>query len=135
MNIASYAILIIYTVSIAGCAESKVQAPSSNASLNAVSPNSTQKKKKYYMQQHYDSWVKKEWEPATEEKTSAATAPKIDTQTDITSKTPHQDKNSADGTLQKYVDKWDRYLEKTEKEEKPAPSHVDQLEQMPAIGR
>jgi hypothetical protein len=36
-------------------------------------------------------------------------------------------------TLQRYVDKWGRYLEKKEKAS-TGPSHVEQLETMPVIG-
>lgn len=120
--------------------------PTQNDQLKTVSPTGGgDKKRKGYLQRSYDKWEKEEWEPKTRTEASqeAETAQKkrLTTPSSV-QKEQHapaaaQERNAPKGTtLQSYVDKWKRYLNKEEKEEKSdtKPSHVETLDAMPAIG-
>ena len=139
---------MVSLILLAGCgAHSDTGAPSSNASLNAISPSSVNKEKKGYLQESYDTWEKEEWEPNTREpeatkdakETSAAAAGAVVTSEDNQSApapTATRENNASDETftLQHYVDKWKRYNENTETNE-TAPSNAERLDAMPAIGK
>ncbi len=127
-------ILYIAVQFLTACAGNETAPPSSNTALESISPDGNDKQKKGYMQRHYDQWVTEEWEPATAGRTAADTdSPTPETSGD-TVKRDHLQKGDTDGTLQKYVDKWSFYLETQEKEHNRTPSHVRELETLPAIG-
>ena len=111
------------------------KSPSSNSALNAVSPNTH---KHGYLQNSYDRWEKEEWEPAMADEHHPSTpAPVEKTPETVPVTTPESSVQKDDNnfTLQHFYDKWNRYLEKEEKERDPTPSHVERLDTMPAIGK
>ena len=89
-------------------------------SLSACSSHSpsTQesKKQKGWMQEHLDSWLEEDWNPTTK---------KVEEKY-------HKDENQSSFTLQEYVDKAVVYCK-----EHPDTndSHIEQLNQLPVIGR
>jgi hypothetical protein len=130
--------------------------PSQNPQLNAITPSGKiEPEKKGFLQKSYETWEKEEWEPNTQadretetaEKPEPATdtAPepvkdvtvpesKTETETPETSKEAEEVNASKTFKLQYYIDKWGRYLDEKEKQ-KSGPSHTEELEQMPVIGK
>ncbi len=128
-------ILYITVQFLTACAGNETAPPSSNTALESISPDGNDKQKKGYMQRHYDQWVTEEWEPVTAEKADTDADLPASKTAEGTVKHDRIQKNDTDGTLQKYVDKWSFYLETTqEKEHNRTPSHVRELETLPAIG-
>lgn len=145
-NLSIYSINIVSLLLLTACSQSAGPSPTQNGQLKTVSPTGGgDKKRKGYLQRSYDKWEKEEWEPKTRTEASqeAETAQKkrLTTPSSV-QKEQHapaasQERNAPKGTtLQSYVDKWKRYLNKEEKEEKSdtKPSHVETLDAMPAIG-
>lgn len=127
-------ILYMSILFLTGCAGSGATPPSSNSALGAVSPNGVDKAEKGYMQRHYDTWIKEEWEPSAATKPNADSTPETTETLGQAVKIEKNRENTTDGTLQKYVDKWSHYLQTHENESDRAPSNVDRLDSMPAIG-
>ena len=98
--------------------------PSQNPALNAVSPSVTATSEgEGIMQKKLDPWVEEEWS-ATVEKNS-------------TIKELNEDEDRP-FTIQEYVDKAGVYLNEKEKQKAEGsqkPSHVQEMEHMPAIGK
>ncbi len=111
------------------------QSPSDNAALDTVSPHTY---KHGYLQNSYDRWEKEEWEPAMageHRSRTSETVVKSTTTVPVTTTESSAQKDDNNFTLQHFYDKWNRYLEKEEKERSPTPSHVERLDAMPAIGK
>jgi len=130
----------VSTLLIVGCANHEAVAPSQNASLRTVSPNTPSASEGGAMQRALDAWLKEEWSPLTKtsEVTTTTTTPdgKVITETKMM-EVPNTDINET-FTLQKYADKWKVYQENKEKMNagKPKdPSHIDMLNRMPLIGK
>ena len=135
-------VVIAAVFGFSGCTGSNPPGPDTekNASpkdtMQTVSPS---RHREGYLQRSYDRWEKEEWEPATS--TTGSTATRDDRPTagetvdnETTAKNASGEKHQGKGvTLQRYVDKWGRYLEKKEKAS-TGPSHVEKLETMPVIG-
>lgn len=92
--------------------------PSQNEALQAVSPSQTATSEGGVMQKKLDTWVEKEWTPAVE--------------TNESIKAMNEDEERP-FTLQEYVDKAAVYMEN--KPESDKPSHSQQLEELPVIGK
>ena len=139
--------LLIVTILLifGGCASQNQPTPSKNDALNRISKSSADTEEKGYLQEHLDSWLQNDWEKNTEgfEKSDAQKATsKKDEQvrkTDVTKvekKETSVEKSSKEEdesfTLQHYVDKIKYY---NEHKKSSGPSHVEELEKMPVIGK
>ncbi len=141
--------LLIVTIllGLGGCASQNEPTPSQNKALNSVSKSTADTKEKGYLQEHLDSWLEKEWEPATagfekrkqktttkdnlpSEPSRAETSANSDDAVDVSQKSTQSEDESF--TLQHYVDKAKYYME--HKKKSNAPSHVEKLKKMPVIG-
>ncbi len=96
------------------------------------------------MQQNTNEWLKKEWDPLTENNSSdvengnsaSNNTHKLDSN-DTNESLTNEENNTASG-LQYYVDKAGIYLDNKEKRDAnktKAPSHVDKVNAMPGIGK
>jgi hypothetical protein len=93
-------------------------APSQNSELNRVSPMPVATSEGGVMQKNIDKWTEEEWTPTVEK--------------NATIKAMNEDKDRP-FTLQEYVDKASVYLENKPKSGKP--SHAEELEKLPVIGK
>lgn len=155
-------VYIVSTLLLAGCSirNDTGAAPSQNPALNAVSPSAKTPKEKGFLQRNYDAWEQEDWVPSTEAKTSengeisedlhpvqqttdetpsAVAQPQPQPDETATEDATASDDFNASETfkMQYYVDKWGRYLDKKKQEEanQSAPSNVEKLDAMPAIGQ
>ena len=128
-----------------GCVSQNEPSPSQNDALNRVSKSTADTNEKGYLQEHFDSWLQNDWEKNTKgfEKsdTRKSTSRKIGkVQETEAAKEPKKiavEKNAAKKeddsfTLQHYVDKIKYY---NEHKKSSGPSHVEELEKMPVIGK
>ena len=137
---------------LCGCTSHPDVSPSQNPSLRSVSPNATGISKEGYMQRNLDQWLKEEWTPMTEGSPSSPvpsasaeqplSAPSVSTESAPTVPnvqiTSPKVEESTPFTLQKYADKWKVYLENKEKMKAgkvQEPSHLQQMESLPVIGK
>ena len=95
-----------------------VVAPSQNSELNRVSPMPVATSEGGAMQKSLDEWTEKEWTPAVEK--------------DEKIKAMNEDEDRP-FTLQEYIDKAAVY--QANKPKSDTPSHVEELEQLPVIGK
>ena len=130
----------VSTLLLVGCANREGVAPSQNASLHSVSPNTPAATEGGAMQRALDAWLKEEWAPLTKtsEVTTTTTTPdgKVITETKMM-EVPNTDINET-FTLQKYADKWKVYHENKAKmnEGKPKePSHIEMMGTLPVVGK
>lgn len=93
-------------------------APSQNRELDRVSPMPVAKSEGGAMQQSLDEWTKEEWTPITEQ--------------DERIKAMNQDKDRP-FTIQEYVDK--AMIYQANKPKSDQPSHVEQMKELPVIGK
>lgn len=141
--------LIISSLLLVGCATNAAISPSQNSSLNAVSPNTASSSKGGVMQNSLDSWLKEDWIPNTtvnapqsnatiSSNGSGATLQNNVANTESTVVQVNIPEDETPFTLQKYADKWKVYHENKEKmnEGKPKePSHIDEVNALPVIGK
>ncbi len=146
---------------ISGCAANRMGVtPSQNTTLQAVSPSVTAVSQGGVMQHSLDSWLKEEWSPMTKSTPVITTKTTTDgsvvvTKTEetqvittttapdgkvvtTTAKITQEPEDTTPFTLQKYADKWKIYNENKAKlnEGKPKePSHLESMQNMPAIGK
>ena len=93
--------------------------PSRNAALQSVSPSKTASSKgNDAIQKNLDTWIEKEWTPTVE--------------TNESIKEMNTDKDRP-FTLQEYADKAGIYMEN--QPESDTPSHTEELEKLPVIGK
>lgn len=120
-----------------GCSTANQPSPSQNPALNSVSKSTAAKEKKGLMQESLDSWIHDDWEKNTkdfEEKKSVHEKKQEQKTVKQQEKSIRQRRDSSEkGFLQHYVDKAVYYNEKTKKE--TSPSHVEELNSLPAIGK
>ena len=83
---------------------------------HAPSTKTEHKEKKGWLQEHLDNWLEEEWNPTTK---------KVEEKY-------HKDENQSSFTLQEYVDKAVVYCKK---HPDTNDSHIEQLNQLPVIGR
>lgn len=152
---------VICALLLSGCVANRVGVtPSQNNSLQAVSPSKTAASEGGIMQHSLDSWLKEEWKPITNSAPTVTTKTTPDgtvvttkteaTQVVTTATAPDgkvvttvapiasEPENEEPFTLQKYADKWKVYHEQKAKmnEGKPKePSHIESMQNMPAIGK
>lgn len=146
---------------ISGCAANRMGVtPSQNTTLQAVSPSKTAASEGGVMQHGLDSWLKDEWSPMTKsapvvttkttpdgsvvvtktEETQVITTTTAPDGKVLTTTTPiaPEPESEEPFTLQKYADKWKLYNDNKAKmnEGKPKePSHIESMQNMPAIGK
>lgn len=144
--------LSVALILISGCASSQHPTPSQNPSLNAVSPNTAGASKGGYIQRNLDQWIKEEWTPMTDVSPSTPvpsasteqplSSPSVSTESappvpNVQTTSPKVE-DTTPFTLQKYADKWKVYLENKEKMKAgkvQEPSHLQQMESLPVIGK
>ena len=139
--------LLIVTILLifGGCASQNQPTPSQNDALNSVSKSSADTKEKGYLQEHLDSWLQNDWEKNTEgfEKSDEQkSTSKKNTQIQQRDAVKEEKKEVSleksakeeddSFTLQHYVDKIKYY---NEHKKSSGPSHVEELEKMPVIGK
>ena len=142
--------LLIVTILLifGGCVSQNQPTPSQNDALNRISKSSADTKEKGYLQEHLDYWLQNDWEKNTEgfEKSDAQkSTSKKDEQvrkadvTNVEKKEAFVDKSNKENkekdesfTLQHYVDKMKYY---SEHKKSSGPSHMEELENMPVIGK
>ena len=138
--------LLIVTILLifSGCASQNEPTPSQNKALNSVSKSTAQTRQKGWMQEHLDSWLHNDWEKNTEGFEKSDTQKPTSNKTNATVKehtvvirenntTAESSKKEDDSfTLQHYVDKIKYY---NEHKKSSGPSHVEELEKMPVIGK
>ena len=153
----SYLIAIsLSALMFSACSNHVGVSPSQNSSLGAVTPNTAATAKGGAMQKSLDSWLKEEWSPATNVKTTTApdgtvTTTKIESDKVVTTKTApngtvvtttapvvQEPEDTTPFTLQKYADKWKAYEEnqaKMKEGQPKEPSEIDKVNSLPVIGK
>jgi transposase-like protein len=97
--------------------------PSENSALQSISPSPTASganDEHRLLQQKTNTWIEEEWTPRVE--------------TNETIKEQNEDVDRP-FTLQEYVDKAGVYLQEKEKEQPNMPSHKEQMDELPVIGK
>ena len=144
--------LVTILLIFAGCSSSQNQpTPTQNESLNTISKSSAAKKgEKGWIQKNLDEWYEGDWkkntkgfEEESEPKAAVSSATKEEEGVEVIQDTKNistEEKNtqkqktkSNPYTLQHIVDKTEYYFE--HKEKTPGPSHVEEMEKMPVIGK
>lgn len=114
--------------------------PSQNSALQSISPSTTASdahEEHRIMQKNTNAWLNGEWKMFTESNTSTTEERQsnVENKTDYTVRTA-DDINSSG--LQYYVDKAGIYLENKKRHDAnrtKAPSHVEQIDTLPGIGK
>ena len=140
-TIQTVTILTAFSIVFAGCQSVKQPTPSQNSALNTISKSSAAKKQNYALQRSLDHWLATDWKENTKgfeaqhkqkSQIKSATQPQTpQQQKEKQSSVTKKDKTTKGGFLQYYVDKFVYYQEHLPK----TPSHVEELEKMPVIGK
>ena len=144
LNVSKLLISGVVVSSFLGCNSVSNPTPTTNEALNNVSNSNAGKEEKGLMQKSLDGWMKSDWDKNTKDFKKEQTQKKDELHVEEeNTKSPSKKKiasqkqnvkNKEDTRfLQHYVNKME-YHNKHTKEDK-TPSHVEELNKLPAIGK